>query len=374
MSGTSKRINLIHVVESFGSGVFTVLTQIVNSLSPLEFKITIIHSIRPETPSDFRKRFNPEVRFIHLPMVREVKPLSDLKSFFHLWKILKREQPDVIHLHSSKAGFLGRIAARFSGVSRVFYSPHGFSFLRQDVDGKIRNFYRLFEKIASRFGGTIVACSDGEHDAAKSVASKTILINNAIDIEAIDKLAKSSFPIKMTQKDNTTIGTAGRITPQRAPVLFAKVARGLTSARPELVRFLWIGGGESINKFSDSPIEVTGWLSREAALRKLFQEVDIYLHTSLWEGMPIAILEAMALCKPVVATDVVGNRDAVVHGKTGFLCNTFEELTGVLIRLIDDLILRDKMGHAGRDRVISEFSLPSVIKRLSALYRGELIS
>lgn len=373
MSETLKKTNLIHIAESFASGVFTVLTQIVNGLNPLDFNISIIHSIRPETPLDFRDRFRPGVQFFHLPMIREIKPFSDLKSLFHLWKILKREQPDVIHLHSSKAGFLGRIAARFSGVSRVFYSPHGFSFLRQDVDRKTRNLYRFFERIASRFGGTIVACSEGELDAAKSVASKAILVNNAIDIEAIDKLAKSSFPIKMTQKDNTTIGTAGRITPQRAPALFAKVAIKVTSVRPNLVKFLWIGGGENVEELSNAPIEVTGWLSREAALRRLSQEVDIYLHTSLWEGMPIAILEAMALCKPVVATDVVGNRDVVVHGETGFLCNTFEELTVALIHLIDDPILRDTMGNAGRDRVVAGFSLPSVIKRLSALYRGELI-
>jgi hypothetical protein len=365
----NRPIKLIHIVESFGGGTFTVLTQIVNSLNPLEFDVSIAYSLRPEITSDFRDRIRKEVRLIHLPMVREVKPLHDLKSLFQLWKLLKKEQPDVIHLHSSKAGFLGRIAARLSGITRVFYSPHGFAFLRQDVDEKARNLYHRFERIASLFGGTVVACSESELEAAKSVTHSALLIHNAIDVESIDRLINSSSLTNKIQKDKVTIGTVGRITPARAPALFAKIAREVTSARPGLIRLLWIGGGENIEDLSDSPVEVTGWLPREEALQRLSREIDVYLHTSLWEGMPIAILEAMALGKPIVATDVVGNRDAVVHSKTGFLCSSHEELTDALLRLVDDPGLQDSMRSAGRARVEAEFSLPALIKRLSALYR-----
>lgn len=365
----NRPIKLIHIVESFGGGTFSVITQIVNNLNPLEFDVSIAYSLRPEITPDFRDRIRKEVRLIHLPMVREVKPLHDLKSLSQLWKLLKKEQPDVIHLHSSKAGFLGRIAARLSGVSRVFYSPHGFSFLRQDIDEKKRSRYRLYERIASRFGGTIIACSKGELDAAKSVATKAILINNAIDIEAIDKLVESSFPPKAGQKEHITIGITGRITPQRAPALFGRVAREITSARP--VRFIWIGGGDNTDELSDAPVEITGWLPRDEALRRLAEKVDVYLHTSLWEGLPLAILEAMALWKPVVATDVVGNRDAVVHSETGFLCSSPEELTDALLRLIDNRGLRERMGRDGRTRVEAEFSLPSAIQCLSSLYRDK---
>ena len=367
----NRPIKLMHIVESFGGGTFTVLTQIVNSLNPLEFDVSIAYSLRPEITSDFRYRIRKEVRLIHLPMVREVKPLHDLKSLFQLWKLLKKEQPDVVHLHSSKAGFLGRIAARLSGITRVFYSPHGFAFLRQDVDEKARNLYHRFERIASRFGGTIVACSESELKAAKSVTPNALLIHNAIDVESIDRLINSSPLTNKIQKGRVTIGTVGRITPARAPVLFAKIAREVTSARPGLIRLLWIGGGENIEDLADSPVEVTGWLPREKALQRLSQEIDVYLHTSLWEGMPIAILEAMALSKPVVATKVVGNRDVVVHGETGSLCSSFEELTTSLLQLSDEPNLREEMGRAGRARVEAEFSLPAFIKRLSALYRSK---
>ncbi|MEW6584975.1 MAG: glycosyltransferase family 4 protein [Nitrospirota bacterium] len=372
MSETLKKIKLIHVTESFGAGTFTVLSQIVNGLDPREYDISIVYSLRPETPSDFRDRFDSTVQLIHLPMVRKVNPAMDVTSLFRLWRILVEEKPDVVHLHSSKAGVLGRIAARFSGVRRVFYSPHGFSFLRQDIDKKARSFYRLFERTASRFGGTVIACSEGEFDVAKSLAPRTVKINNAVDVDAIDRLIGSPSPHKADGKRQTTIGINGRITPQRAPALFGGIAKDISRARPGLVRFLWIGGGEEIDDLQDSPVEITGWLSREDALRKLAAEVDVYLHTSLWEGMPIAVLEAMTVGKPVVATDVIGNRDAVIHGKTGFLCSDLNEFTRRLFNLIDDPRLRDQLGSAGRARVKRDFSLPLMIQRISALYEGKL--
>ena len=372
MTEKPRKIKLFHIVESFGGGVFTALTQIVNNLSPLEFDISIIYSLRPEITSDFGDRFRPDIRLIYLPMVREIRPFRDLKSLYSLWRLLKSEKPDVIHLHSSKAGVLGRIAARFSNIPRIFYSPHGFSFLRQDVDEKTRNRYHLFERIASHFGGIIIACSEGELDAAKSVASKAILIKNTVDIETIDRLINPSSNLSFFKKnEKITIGTAGRITPARVPTLFAKIAKEVTIALPEMVKFLWIGDGENIHDLSDSPVEVTGWLSRDEAIKRIAQNIDIYLHISLWEGMPMALLEAMALSKPVVATDVIGNRDVVEHGETGFLCKNFEELVQSVHILIKDPALRIKMGKAGRALVEKEFSLTSAINRLSSLYKGE---
>ncbi|MEK7691959.1 MAG: glycosyltransferase family 4 protein, partial [Bdellovibrionota bacterium] len=131
-----------------------------------------------------------------------------------------------------------------------------------------------------------------------------------------------------------------------------------------------IGSGENMRELAHAPIEVTGWLPRENVLKTIHNKVDIYLHTSLWEGMPLAILEAMALRKPVVATDCVGNSDVVAHGRTGFLGATPDELTHGLLRLVDDARWRDKMGMAGRARVVAEFSLPLLIRNISNLYQA----
>ena len=281
MTETFKKIKLIHITESFGAGTFMVLSQIVNSLDLREYDISIVYSLRQETPPDFRDGFDSSVRFIHLSMVRKVNLAMDIKSLFGLWRLLTKEKPDVIHLHSSKAGVLGRIAARFSGVHRVFYSPHGFSFLRQDINQTTRNLYHFFEKIASRFGGTVIACSESELGVARSITNKSILIRNAVDIEAIDKCLGSSPASIARQKKRTTIGISGRITKQRAPALFGKISREISKARAGLVRFIWIGGGENIAHLSDTSVEITGGLTHEDALKKLHREVDVYLHTSL---------------------------------------------------------------------------------------------
>lgn len=360
----------MHVVESFCGGVFASVLQTMNHLDPQRFTVSLVYSLRPETPSNFQDLIAPRVRLFELSMVREVEPVKDFWALVQLVRLFVRERPDVVHLHSSKAGVLGRVAARVARIPTVFYSPRSFSFLRQDVSVARRNQYRLLERFAARCGGTIVACSESELDVARQVASKTILVNNAVDVASIDRVIQGIHVHHAPRDRRMTIATAGRIVPQKAPSLFVEVAREVMAARPGQVAFRWIGGGEEGVGLSDQSIAVTGWLSRDEVLKTLYESVDIYLQTSLWEGMPLAVLEAMALGKPVVATDSVGNRDVVVHGQTGFLGSTREALTKALLFLIDDADLRASMGHAGRARVLSEFSLPLLIRKMSDLYRG----
>ncbi len=359
----------MHVVESFCGGALTSIIQIVNNLDPDKFQISLVYSLRPETPSDFQAMIHPWVRLINLAMAREVKPIKDFRSLLQLFRLFVKERPDVVHLHSSKAGVLGRIAARLAGLPKVFYSPRGFSFLSQEVSQKKRDRYRIYERFAARFGGTVVACSPSELEAARQVTPKAILINNAIDVDVIDRIIQSNPAARSERDRKITAGTAGRIVPQKAPALFARIAEEVTAARPGQIRFLWIGGGEESRRLSPAAVEVTGWLPREDAVKTVYQQVDIYLHTSLWEGMPLSILEAMTLGKPVVATDCVGNRDVVAHGETGFLASRPDELAKGLLRLVDAPMLRDKMGRAGRARVLSEFSLPLLIRNISQLYQ-----
>ena len=360
----------MHVVESFCGGVFTSVTQIINHLNPENFDASLVYSLRPETPSNFREFIRPDVQLIALPMTREIKPIEDLGTLARLMRLFSKERPDVVHLHSSKAGVLGRLAARLAKVPAVLYSPRGFAFLRQDVGASKQAQYRLFEHMAARFGGTVIACSMGELEAARQVARRTTLLNNAIDVDAIDSIVRPDSSANVKRADEITVAIAGRIVPQKAPALFAELARRVTAARPGGVKFVWIGSGENVRELAHAPIEVTGWLPREDVLKTIHNKVDIYLHTSLWEGMPLAILEAMALRKPIVATDCIGNSDVVAHGQTGFLGATPDELTHGLLRLVDDARWRDKMGMAGRARAVAEFSLPLLIRNISNLYQA----
>ncbi|MCS7233586.1 MAG: glycosyltransferase family 4 protein [Synergistetes bacterium] len=350
---------VFQVVESFGGGVFQSVRQICNNLPRDLFEVYLIYSLRKETPSNWESLIREDVKKIYLPMTREISPIADLKALFGLIKLIKRYDPHIIHLHSSKAGFLGRLAAFLLRRKRVFYSPRGFSFLMKDVSVWKRALFFYLEKIAASFGGVILACSLSELAEAKKLSLKAKLLNNAIDLEEIDEIPPHIF-----NEDKIRVAIVGRVTYARAPWLFKNIACKLSSP---LVEFLWIGGGELEDEIKSSPVKVLGWLSRKEAISYL-KGIDIYLQTSLWEGMPIAVLEAMACSKPVVATDVVGNRDVVIHGETGFVGKDENELVLYLRRLIENRDLRLKMGIQGRRRVEREFSLEVLIEKLSSLY------
>ncbi|MCD6363133.1 MAG: glycosyltransferase, partial [Synergistetes bacterium] len=345
--------------------VFQSVRQICNNLPRDLFEVYLVYSLRKETPKEWEKLFKEDVIKIYLPMRREISPLDDLKSLFELFKLIRDYDPDIVHLHSSKAGFLGRLVSFLSLRKRgVFYSPRGFSFLMREVSPVKRRLFFMLEKIGAFLGGTILACSPGELHEARKLTKRVDLVNNAVDLAEIDAVKPHNFG----NSGRLKIAISGRITFARAPWLFRSIAEKLSSKR---VEFLWIGGGELEKELIGSPVKILGWMERERAVSFL-KSIDIYLQTSLWEGMPIAVLEAMACSKPVVATDVVGNRDLVVHGITGYIGKCEEELVSYLRKLMENPDLRLKMGAKGRERVEREYSVSALIGRLTSLYISEI--
>jgi glycosyltransferase involved in cell wall biosynthesis len=293
-------------------------------------------------------------------MVREISPLRDVRSFISLFRTLKAHRPHAVHLHSSKAGFLGRLACRILNIRHVIYSPRGFAFLREDVPPWKRKAYYIFEKLAAWFGGTITACSNDEYHYAKKLTKRSMMIPNGIDLRMISKVKRTS------SRSSVLIGTNGRISSQKNPALFCDIAE--RSNRKD-VSFLWIGDGElrDIISTCGRPVTITGWKSREQGL-ELVSGLDIYVQTSLWEGMPISVLEAMALGKPVVATDIVGNRDLVIHGKTGYLGSSADDIARYVNILIDDPDQRSEMGQAGKRLIEEHYDIRRLVKSFEALY------
>src|SRR5690606_40648002 len=121
-------------------------------------------------PENIKKEFSKNVNLIEIDMVRELSPIKDFRSVLELRKLLKKLNPEIIHLHSSKAGVLGRFANSlfFSNKKKVFYTPHGYSFLRQDISSSKRKLFRCIKKYTQRlFGGITSACGDTEYEIAQ---------------------------------------------------------------------------------------------------------------------------------------------------------------------------------------------------------------
>src|SRR5690554_1934638 len=161
------RIKVVHIVEALGGGVYTYFKNLTHFFGSAEVTkeidtIIIYSSKRKEIdPENIKKDFSENVTLIEVDMVRELSPFHDFRSTIQLKKLLKELNPDLIHLHSSKAGVLGRLANSllFSNKKQIFYTPHGYSFLRQDISAPQRALFRFIEKYSQRFfGGTTIAC------------------------------------------------------------------------------------------------------------------------------------------------------------------------------------------------------------------------
>ena len=311
----SVKKKILFIVEAMGGGVFTYIVDLANELVNT-YEMYIAYAIRKQTPDDYRNYFDKRIKLIEVDsFTRSINPANDIKAFFEIKKIANDVKPDIIHLHSSKAGALGRFA--FNGKKiPLFYTPHGYSFLMQNHGATKRLVYKAVEMVCSKRNCTTISCSEGEHQETLKLTKNATYVNNGINIAELQKLIDQAGPI---EDHPFTVFTLGRICYQKNPDLFNKIAENLP-----YVKFLWIGDGELRDKLMAPNIEITGWVKREDALRYSLQG-DIFLLTSLWEGLPISLLEAMYMKKLCVVNNVIGNRDVIHNGRNGFVCNNVDD-------------------------------------------------
>lgn len=310
---TKKKI--LYIVEAMGGGVFTYIVDLANELVDT-YDMYIAYAVRKQTPSNYKDYFDKRIHLIEVKnFARAINATKDIAAFFEIRKIAKEIKPDIIHLHSSKAGALGRFA--FSGKRvPLFYTPHGYSFLMQNSSEAKRKIYKGIEIVCGKRNCTTISCSKGEHSESLKLNKQAVYVNNGINMEQLQKLMDE---VGNAEQHPFTVFTLGRICYQKNPALFNKIAL----AMPD-VRFLWIGDGELRSELTAPNITITGWTERKEAL-KYSASGDVFVLTSLWEGLPISLLEAMYMKKVCVVSNVIGNRDVIKNGTNGFVCNSVDE-------------------------------------------------
>lgn len=354
-------MQIVHVTECLAGGVLTFLLNLTQALDTEEH--VIIFSRRDNTPDHVETLFGSNVKLVPWKYAgREIRPKQDFLALLELMKLLRQyPNADVVQLHSSKAGFLGRVACRLLGrTKKVFYLPHGLSFAREDVSERKKQFYTYLEKIGNAFCGDVIACSDSEKDLlVKKGIYNVHVINNGIKAAGeLPEYRKFSYPL--------VIGTTGRLTGQKNPALFNEIARAFRS--DTRVRFLWIGDGELRNEIEPADnVEVTGWLTPQEVQNKL-RNVDLYLSTALWEGLPYAVLEAMNLGKPLLLSDCIGNIDLVKAEINGYCYHTGEEGIKKIKEFICNFEKISQMGNFSYQYLEDSFSIQQMKEKYLYLY------
>lgn len=302
---------------------------------------------------------------------RPIRPILDCKAFWAVYKILKQEKPDIVSLHSSKAGLLGRLAAKVAGIPAVF-TAHGWAFT-EGVSNYRRKVYAVVERAAASWAAKIVTVS--EYDYQLALRHRVAGLNKL-------RLIHNGMP---------DMDENGRAHPEKEPCRIIMVARfsaqkdhvSLLNSLYGLVQVPWelelIGEGprwDEVEALADS----LGILDRVCFAGEIDNVAErlarssIFVLTSRWEGLPRSIIEAMRAGLPVVASNVGGVSELVQEGSTGYLVPSgdFLSLRKRLGELLHSPVLRHNMGQAGRCRFEKKFQFEAMFQKTLATYEEVL--
>jgi glycosyltransferase involved in cell wall biosynthesis len=320
------------------------------------------------------------VKVITLPsMVRSIRPIKDLRALFALVWLIYKEKPDIVHSHSSKAGILGRLAAKIARVPHIVHTPHGHVFYGHfgPLASKV---FMWVERIFSRYTDRMVALTDGEKDdyINLSVCSpeKLCKIHSGVDVNkfmhANGNRVEKRRSLGLDQNE-PVVGFVGWLLPIKGPDYLLKAMDYVWHEHQEASLVLVGKGGmdvdlraEALKKNANGKVKFLGWREDIDEIMPLF---DMLVLPSLNEGMGRVLVEAMAAGKPVVASRVGGIPDLVRHDETGYLVPPADEeaLADGIKKLLDNPAKAKQMGQRGKEYCL-QFSLEAMIEKLDNLY------
>lgn len=355
-------MNIVHVVEGFDTGVLEFIYGLTSELT--DHRHWVVYSVRKTGDLDKgkRTRFGEHVTLVEWPQARREIGLHDFKAMMELRRMLRKiGSYDALHLHSSKAGFLGRALLTFSAGKNVIYTPNGAAFTRLDIAGWKKNVYGTLERIADTLSGRVICSSASESKAYRRYGVKSGYINNGTKVG--DKPYGHDEPRQDGQP--FTVVTVGGLRFQKNPDLFSAIAEHFRGDKG--IRFVWVGDGEDRPKLEGTNVDLTGWISSEEVYAHL-RQADLYLSTALWEGLPFAVMEAMAHGLPLVLKSCVGNVDLVREGKNGHLFEEAEEAIVHIQKLREQPETLRVFGERSFRMCQEEFNVAKMAKEYEALY------
>jgi glycosyltransferase involved in cell wall biosynthesis len=316
-------------------------------------------------------------------LVRPARPWRDLRALAALTALLGRLRPDILHTHSSKAGILGRLAARLSGVPVVVHSIHGFGFT-PGQPAPVRAAFLAAERLVGPWTSHFVAVSRA--NVAQGIRtglferSRVTLVRSGIPVADFAGAPSTRAATRAAVRGElavgageTLVGSISCLKAQKDPLTFAEVAARVVAREPR-ARFALAGDGvlrpaleaRLLRLGVAGRVRLLGW---RHDVERLLAGFDLLLHTSRWEGLPRVLPQAMAAGLAVVATAVDGAPEAVRHGWNGLLAapGDADALAAAVAELLADPDRRRRMGERGRARV-GEFDVGHLVPAQEALY------
>lgn len=352
-------------------------------LDPERFAPVVIHGTTLASEGDMRQVRPTRAATLHLPtLAREISPVADLRTLASLVRELRRLRPAIVHTHLAKAGLLGRIAARLTGVPVVVHTFHGTVFEEYFDPVRSRLFLAL-ERWAARLSDRLVALSASQREQLlrRGVGRSTTVVEIPIgvELERFRAPARGALRAELGVAEGAPlVGSVGRLVPIKAVDAFLDAAARVARSCPD-ARFVVVGGGELEQDLRrragdlglDARLDFLGF---RADLEFVLADLDVLVLSSRNEGTPVTVIEALAAGCAVVATAVGGVPEVLEHGRSGVLVPPGDTvaLAAAVERLIDDPAARSRLGSAGRARAWTSFEAGAMVARVAALYEDLL--
>jgi glycosyltransferase involved in cell wall biosynthesis len=293
--------------------------------------------------------------------------------------ILERERVEILHTHGGIAGFFGRRAARKAGTPVVIHTLHGIHYLHYRNPVLKRATISL-ERYFSKTTDKLVLVSDGDREAARrhrlAPEAKLAVVKNGLDLSVL-KAPRGAEDLKRRlglSGSTPVIGTVARLHRQKGVVFLVRAASRIKREIPG-ARVLCVGGGPLLSRMGrevrklglDDTVTLLGETSEAAGLIPVF---DVFVLPSLWEGLPFVLIEAAALGKPIVATDVEGNNEVITDGETGLLVPAMDPgaLAEAVIGLLRDGTTAARLAHSAKKLIPPRYSLARMVRETEDLY------
>lgn len=318
------KTKVVHITQGFG-GLFTYIKQIVRKIDYEKFELEIIAPENQECRVFCEEHSIP---YTVINLERGFNPFKDLIGLLKLYSFLKKKKPDLVHVHSAKAGFLGRIAAKLAGIQSI-YTPHGISYL--GFTGIKRTIFFTLEVFAKKYTSNVLACSESEKIRCRYEVGipeeKIEVIPNSIEVNNI-------LPQLKDTSAKLHIGTVARLTYAKNPVLFVEIANRIKKIYP-YAEFSVLGAGftddlkpeflATISKYNlEQSFTIHEWGSFQSVEHYL-KTLDIFLMPSIFEGLPFALLEAVNENVLCVTSKCDGCCVVINNNENGFACMELDD-------------------------------------------------
>jgi len=382
-----KKIKVLRIIARLnigGPAIHTILLS--HELDRIGYKTILVKGTEGQTEGDMM--YLAESRGVKPVVIselgREIGIKNDLIAFYKLYKLIRQEKPDIVHTHTAKAGTLGRIAAWLAGVPIILHTFHGH--VLTGYFGKLKSWVFVYiEKILARISTRIITLSN---ELKKELIEMGIGREEKFEVIPLGLELKPFFDSEKYRRmfkkemglsdDAVLIGIIGRLVPIKGHKYFLDAAKIISSqftVHSSQLKFVIVGDGELREELEDytkklgiaNDIIFTGF---RQDLPKIYCDLDIVALTSLNEGTPVSVIEAMAAGKPVVATNVGGVSSIVKNNINGFLVNPqdVQALSDAIMKLLKDSDLRQKMGREGQGSVFPHYDISQLVKRVDSLY------